>query len=181
MKINEVVSPSLFKNLAILVGFFLIYSVWQAVSSKVNEMQYLEVLGEYFDSGDRAERVDLKSLPIVVSESAVAVAGTVTADDQLIEEAFRPPVVEVEEVEEEVVVKVSAVQQVFGMYRPNVSAISGKGAVINGTFWNVGERIVSMPYFIDGARYFPVLRGVSRNQAVLGLGDEKMTLPFERF
>lgn len=181
MKVNEVVSPSLFKNLAILAGIFLIYSVWQAVNGKVSEMQYLEVSGEYFDSGNRAERVDLKSLPIVVSESAMAVSDTLTADDQVIEEAFRPPVVEVEEVVDEVVVKVSAVQQVFGMYRPKVSAISGKGAVLNGVFWNVGEKIVSMPYFIDGARYFPVLKSVSRNQAVISLGDERMTLPFERF
>ena len=54
--------------------------------------------------------------------------------------------------------------------------------MINGIFWKTGESIESMPINLDdGQIVFPVLSRVTRTSAILSLGGEKLTLPFERF
>jgi len=179
MSINESVSPAVFKNLTIVIGLFIIYSVWQTVNNKISAVRYLEVYGESLSGDVQGEKVDLKSLPIVVSKSAVQATSGLAADDQAIEDAFRMPEPEVEE--EVVEIKASAVEVLYFSYRPVVSAVSNNGAVINGVFWNLGEKIKTMPFAVDGNNLYPVLKSISRNQVVLSVDAEKMTLPFERF
>lgn len=185
MKVNESISPSVFKNLAIVIGLFIVFSVWQAVNAKIADLRYQPVQGESFSSGGASEKIDLKSLPIVVAQSQNTdkSIGGKTADDMAIEAAFKVP--EFSEVEVEVATqapKITNAERLFVMYRPAVGAVSLRGAVINGVFWKTGESLESMPINLDdGQIVFPVLSGVTRTNAVLSVGGEKLTLPFERF
>lgn len=181
MKINESISPAIFKNSALVIGFFIVFSVWQAGNNKITDLQYQSVYGESLAVARPVEKVDLKSLPIVVSQSDAKGISGLDVNDLMIEAAFKAPeFVEVQvEVQEP---KVTLVEKVYLTYRPTVSAISQKGAVINGVFWTVGEAVKTMPTVSGkGQPVIPVLTSVSRNQIVLQIADEIMTLPFERF
>lgn len=187
MKVNESISPSVFKNLAIVIGLFIVFSVWQAVNAKIADLRYQPVQGESFSSGGESEKMDLKSLPIVVAQSQNTdkSIGGKTADDMAIEAAFKVPEFSEAEAEVEVATqapKITNAERLFVMYRPAVGAVSLRGAVINGVFWKTGESLESMPINLDdGQIVFPVLSRVTRTNAVLSVGGEKLTLPFERF
>lgn len=185
MKINESISPSLFKKMAIVIGLFIVYAVWQGVNTKIAELRYQPVYGESFTSAERIETIDLQSLPIVVAQSVVKGVDSGAIDDQAIEDAFKLPEFSDEDIEIELESKgpeITAATKMFLTYRPAVSAISKRGAVINGIFWNVGEKINSMPVALDtGEIALPILASISRNKAVLSVNGEKLTLPFERF
>lgn len=180
MKINESVSPSVFKNLSIVVGLFIVFSVWQWVGGKIKELNYQPVYGESFASQEQLEKMDLEALPIVVAKSVAKSMNSAAINDLAIEAAFKAPEF-VESVAPEL--KVTAAQRVFARYRPAISAVSNRaGAVVNGVYWRVGERIESMPISMDdGETVWPHLQSVTRNQAVLVVSGETLTLPFERF
>lgn len=179
MKINESVSPSVFKNLAIVIGLFIVFSVWKGANNKIDELRFQPVFGESFSSSEQIEKVDLKSLPIVVAQSTTKGLDSNEVNDLVIEAAFKAPVFVDVEVQEP---KATLVEKVFLAYRPVVFAVSQNGAVINGVFWRVGEEIKVMPVASEnGQAIVPVVASVSRSQVVLKIANEKMTLPFERF
>jgi len=179
MKINESISPSVFKNLIILVGIFLVFSAWKAIEARVADIRYLPVYGESFSNDEQASKVDLKSLPIVVAKSVLKSIDNTVVNDLVIEQAFKVP--EFVELEVEEPTKISVSERMFLTYRPAVMAVSPTGAIISGVFWRVGEQIKSMPVTSDEGVIYPVIGSVSRSQVVLKISDEVLTLPIERF
>lgn len=181
MKINESISPSVFKNVALVLGLFLAFSLWQFGSREVSDFRYQPVFGEQFANSSTEEPIDLKALPIVLAQSENKGVDVKDMNDLAIEAAFKVP--EFVEIEEEVVEpKITMAQQFFARYQPRVVALTAKGAIINGVFWRTGEPLAAMPVMQEDGQYvFPVLAAVSRNQAVIKVSDETVTLPFERF
>lgn len=179
MKVSEGMSPAVFKNMSLVIGLFIVYTVWQGVNNKIADFRYEPVYGESFASAGDAEKVDLKSLPIVIAQSDVVVADDNVLNEQAIENAFKIPEFATEEVDEP---KITVAEKMFLSYRPAVSAITNNGAVINGVFWKVGEKMNTMPVMLETGEFvFPVIAGVSRSRVVLRVSGEKLTLPFERF
>lgn len=186
MNIRESISPSVFKNMIIVIGLFVVFSVWQSVSKRVADLRYERIYGESFSDNSKADNIDLKSLPIVVARSTAKASSRKTINEQAIEDAFKVPefVPVIEDGEDEALEapKATIAEQLFLTYRPAVSAIGRQGAVINGVFWRTGEKIDSMAVRLEsGETVNPFISKVLRDQVVLKVDGEVLTLPFERF
>ncbi len=184
MKINESISPSVFKNLIIVAGLFLVFSIWQAGSKKLAELRYETVYGESFAGSEQQDVVGLESLPIVVAESVSEAGSDKNINDLTIENAFKVP--EKAEVDDSIDVisepKLTVSESFYMTYRPAVYGVSVNGAIINGVYWKVGEKMETMPILLeDGIAAQPYISKVFRDKVVLNVGGETLSLPFERF
>lgn len=175
-------SPQHLKLIVIGAGLLGLWTIWGMVQSKVGDLRHQPIYGEQGPSTEQALREELYSLPIVVSRSDASSQSELVMNDAAIEAAFREPVVEISEEEsDKEPAKVTLTQQFIVRYRPVVNAVSNNGAVINGQFWSIGEGIASLPLHTSaGEVVIPRLRAVSAKHVVMTLGDESVSLDFDR-
>lgn len=178
MQIKSSLSPQHMKLIVIGAGLLGLLTVWDVVQKKIADLAYQPVYGEQAPATTEVLREELYSLPIVVAKSETKALGESEISDADIEAAFRKPVFEEPEEASEPV-KVTLSQQFLALYRPVVNGVSGNGAIVNGQFWSVGERMASMPLRASsGEVLMPKIQAIGIDKVVIGLGDESLPLNF---
>lgn len=186
MKMRSVdsVSPENLRLIILALGAGLAFFVYTGVEKKVKEIPWTPILGNVTEAtGHEQESRSQDALPIVIARNTTALDRKLIFSDELIAGAFNP----VEEIieddleaaaEAEPEIVYSPLEILLRTYRPSISAITGRGAVINGIHYNVGEQITGLAVMVGTERQVPKLTAVSRKGAVLALGDESQTLTF---
>jgi hypothetical protein len=173
-------SPQHLKLVVVAAGLLVLMTVWDVVQAKVSGLRHQPVYGEQGPVVSEPVREELQALPIVMAKSEVSYQASSELSDAAIEAAFREPVIELPE-ESQDANKISLSQQLLNFYRPVVNAVSTNGAVINNQFWSIGESVVTMPLrTATGELVTPKIHSVSEKHLVMVIGDETVSLDFDR-
>ena len=195
MRIENNLTPEQSKMFVLLGGVLVALCVWLFLKGRVEELQYQEVLGEYFDqSGFTTDIARFESLPLVEAVSQVdPVGANEDFNVRAIEAAFREPVFNVpapvvEEVEEEPEPQGPTLVEMFiKRYRPLIGGVSNSGVAVSGTFWRFGEELKTMPVLDPKAEnetakvVYPKLIAVRNGNVIFKLGDEEVPVQFDRY
>jgi len=193
-RVQVSVNPMVLRYALLGAGLLILVMLWSGLEDRAKKIQREQVLGANQLAGEYDDAIaDLESLPIVYVKSERETERlNVNVADSRIERAFQRPeamapdveVIEDRAIEEES----SAAEQIvipardvfLAAYRPLVSGLTDRGAVINGTFWRVGERLDAYPVEDDtGAKVVPVLVAVSARGASVKVAGDMVLLEFK--
>lgn len=180
MKLRTVdaITPEMLRMMILALGGFVAFMTFNAVSKRVDDLRYTPLLGVNMDvSEDVSGQLRHDALPIVLAEAKLAAGDALLLSDELIAGAFSALQKEEDEIVEQEV-KVDAVELLMTTRNPRVSAITGRGAVINGEHYSVGEKVVRLSIPLDGVMVTPVLARVGAKGAVLTLEKQTVEVPF---
>lgn len=182
MNLNFDLSPDAHRIFVIGACVAVLGLTWTTVGDSLKEIRYQPVYGESLGEVVAPVSARTLNLPVVEASAVIKQPITIDADDLLIESAFskREEVPEVDEKDESppVPTRPTASQILVMSYKPSVQGLGAGGVFIDGQFWSVGEKILSMPVPGElGNLIYPRIVSISSREVKLSIGNDSVVLP----